>query len=262
MRFSLLRLFACFLLCISTLSHAVFLDEIQVYDGEINEPGEFGLEIHANTTISGQTVASFPNQRVSQGAVRITPEFSYGLTKTLEFGFYLPTIYTPQYGYESAGYKPRLKWLPIQNSDTQPWALGVNFEYSVLNTGMEDPRKGAEVRGIVAWKNNKWSLAFNPVIDAGRSDGHNSDWEFNYHTRAIRLVGDGGLITGYGLEFYQGQSAVNNGNPNSSPKQLFAIVEMQPRGAFFNGMNIHIGLGYGWDSGDQLTFKMIISPKL
>jgi hypothetical protein len=83
----------------SPFSYAVFLDEIQVYDGEINEPGEFGLEIHANTTFAGQTSPSFSNQRVSQGGVRLTPEFSYGLTKTVELGFYLPTNYTPDYGY-------------------------------------------------------------------------------------------------------------------------------------------------------------------
>ena len=258
----LFRLFVPFFLVFHfSIANAVFLDEIQVYDGEINEPGEFGLEIHANTTLKGQDSPSFPDQRYSQSGVRITPEFSYGLTKTLELGFYLPTIYTPTYGYESAGYNPRIKWLPIQNSETQPWAVGVNFEYSVLNTGMEYPRKGAEIRGIIAWKNDKWSLAFNPVIDSGRSEGQNSDWELNYHTRAIRLANIG-PITGYGLEYYQGQSAVNNVDPNSTPKQIFAIVELQTAGTFMSGASIHMGLGYGWNSGDQLTFKMIISPKL
>ncbi|BDW12268.1 hypothetical protein PSHI8_23520 [Polynucleobacter sp. SHI8] len=261
MRLLFSRVLPFFLLIFTSFSHAVFLDEIQVYDGEINEPGEFGLEIHANTTFSGQTSSSFPNQRVSQGGVRLTPEFSYGLTKTVELGFYLPTNYTPDYGYESAGYKTRIKWLPIQNSDTQPWALGGNFEYSVLNTGMEFPRKGAQFRGIVAWKNDQWSLAFNPVIDSGRSDGQNSDWELNYQTRAIRLTNIG-PITGYGLEYYQGQTAVNNSTPNSTPKQIFAILELQTSGTFLNGMNVHMGLGYGWDAGDQWTLKMIFSPKI
>ena len=262
MKIYLQRLFVTiFLLLPFSYSHAVFLDEIQVYDGEINEPGEFGLEIHANTTFKGQNSPSFADQRYSQSGIRLTPEFSYGLTKTVELGFYLPTIYTPNYGYESAGYKPRIKWLPIQSSENQPWSLGVNFEYSVLNTGMEYPRKGAEVRGIIAWKNDKWSLAFNPGSDSGRSDGQNSDWDYNYHTRVIRLANIG-PITGYGLEYYQGQSAVNNIDPNSTPKQIYAIVELQTSGTFMSGTNVHMGLGYGWNSGDQITFKMIISPKL
>jgi hypothetical protein len=103
MRFIISRALPLVFLIFSSLSHAVFLDEIQVYDGEINEPGEFGLEIHANTTLNGQTSPNFTNQRVSQGGLRLTPEFSYGLTKTVELGFYLPTNYTPEYGYDSAG---------------------------------------------------------------------------------------------------------------------------------------------------------------
>ena len=261
MRFIISRALPLVFLILSSLSHAVFLDEIQVYDGEINEPGEFGLEIHANTTLNGQTSPNFTNQRVSQGGLRLTPEFSYGLTKTVELGFYLPTNYTPEYGYDSAGYKARIKWLPIQSSNTQPWAFGGNFEYSVLNTGMEYPRKGAQFRGIAAWKNDQWSLAFNPVIDAGRSDGQNSDWELSYQTRVIRLT-NVGPITGYGLEYYQGQTAVNNGTPNSTPKQIFAILELKTSGKFLNGMNVHMGLGYGWDAGDRVTFKMIFSPKI
>ena len=48
----LFRLFVPFFLVFHfSIANAVFLDEIQVYDGEINEPGEFGLEIHANTTL-------------------------------------------------------------------------------------------------------------------------------------------------------------------------------------------------------------------
>jgi hypothetical protein len=261
MRAFIYLLFSLFCITVSPFAKAVFLDEIQVYDVEINEPGEFGLEIHANTTLSGQSTPSFADQRVTQGGVRITPEFSYGLSKTVELGFYLPTVYTPDYGYESAGYKPRIKWLPIQNSDTQPWAVGLNFEYSVVNNGIDFPRKAAEFRGIVAWKNDHWSLAFNPVIDSSRSDGQNSDWVLNYHTRAIRLHNNG-LMTGYGLEYYQGQSAVNNIDPLSAPKQLFAIIELKTPDSFLNGMNVHMGLGYGWDSGDRITFKMILTPRL
>jgi hypothetical protein len=249
------------LLAISPFAHAVYLDEIQVYDGEINEPGEFGLELHANTTISGQTAPSFPNQRVSQGGFRLTPEFSYGLTKHIELGFYTPLILTPDYGFESAGYKPRIKWLPILNDDDQPWAVGLNFEYSVFNDGMDFPRKSAEFRGIIAWEKDKWSLAFNPVIDSSRSDGQDSNWVLNYQTRVIRKINDG-LLTGYGLEYYAGQSAVNNIDPSSQPKQVYAILELKTPHDFLGGMNVHMGLGYGWDNGDRITFKMIFSPKL
>jgi len=69
-------------------------------------------------------------------------------------------------------------------------------------------------------------------------------------------------MTGYGMEYYQGQSAVNNIDSLSAPKQLFAIIEFKTPDSFLNGMNVHMGLGYGWDSGDRLTFKMILTPRL
>ncbi len=243
-------------------ANAVFLDEIQVYDGEMNAPGEFGLEIHANTTMSGQSsnTASFANQRTTQGGIRITPEFSYGLTKHVELGFYLPTIYTPGYGYESAGYKPRLKVMPLLGTEDQPWSLGANFEYSVLNTGMDDPRKTAELRVIIAYKNKDWSFVYNPVFDSNRSDGADSSIVFNNQLRAIRYTNTD-IVTGYGLEYYQGQSAVNNTDPNSQPRQVFAILELNTKNTFLNDMDIHMGLGYGWNSADPLTLKFIFTPK-
>jgi hypothetical protein len=246
---------------VTPVAQAVYLDEIQVYDGEMNEPGEFGLELHANTTISGQTVPSFPNQRVSQGGFRLTPEFSYGLSKHFELGFYTPLIWTPDYGFETAGYKPRIKWMPILNNETQPWAVGLNFEYSVFNSGMDFPRKSAEFRGIIAWEKDKWSLAFNPVIDSSRSEGQDSSWVFNYQARVIRKY-SGDFITGYGMEYYAGQSAVNNIDTTSQPKQVYAILELKTPPGFLGGTNVHMGLGYGWDSGDRVTLKMIFTPKL
>ena len=254
------RIVFLWFMSVHAVAYAVFLDEIQVYDGEINEPGEFGLEIHANTTPVGQSSPSFSDQRTTQGGVRLTPEFSYGLTKTIELGFYLPTVYTQQYGYESAGYKPRIKWLPLQGNENQPWSAGVNFEYSLLNTGMEFPRKSFEIRGIVAWKNKDWSLAFNPVIDSSRSEGQDSSWVYNYQARAIKLVNDP-IISGYGIEYYQGQAAVNNTDPNSTPKQIFAILELKTDGTLLNGTDVHVGLGYGWNSADPLTLKFIFTPK-
>jgi hypothetical protein len=35
-------------------------DEIQVYADDINKPGQFGLELHPNTTPSGRTVPDYP----------------------------------------------------------------------------------------------------------------------------------------------------------------------------------------------------------
>jgi hypothetical protein len=242
-------------------ANAAFLDEIQVYDGEINEPGEFGLELHINTTVRGNSTPEFEGQRTSQSGTRLTPEFTYGLSKTVELGFYLPTIYTPGYGYELAGYKPRLKWLPIQADEQSPWSFGVNFEYSDLKWGMELPRKALESRFIIGWENSHWSLAFNPILSVALSDGQDRTPNFYYGARSIYKLDSS--LSGVGLEYYQGVGPINSFPVNNSQaKQLFAIFETKAERGFMNNFDVHFGVGYGWDSADTFTLKLILTPKL
>ena len=78
----LLRLvFGLFVLTTSRLA-AVMIDEIQVYDDTINAVGKFGLELHLNTTLSGRSAPDYPDEIVPQHGIRLTPEFSYGLSRT------------------------------------------------------------------------------------------------------------------------------------------------------------------------------------
>ncbi|MDO9064825.1 MAG: hypothetical protein Q7U25_06410, partial [Sulfuricella sp.] len=65
-------------------------DEIQVYTEEMDDPGEFGLELHANYAIDGAKEPSFEGEMKAHHRLQVTPEFSYGLTKNLEAGLYLP----------------------------------------------------------------------------------------------------------------------------------------------------------------------------
>lgn len=248
------------LLQFHTFAFASFFDEIQVYDGEITKQGEFGLELHLNTTITGNSTPQFPNQRVSERGVRFTPEFKYGLTNTIELGFYTPFIYTPEYGYETAGYKPRIKWMPIQGSETQPFSFGLNVEYSVFNDGMEIPRKGLEYKFIGAWDKDKWSFAGNAMFSTALSDGQDRNPNFYFSLRGIYHLNE--EITGMGLEYYQGVGPIGSmATPEDRGSQLFAVVELNPKSGFMSQFDWHIGVGYGWNTADMFTIKMIVSPR-
>jgi len=96
---------------------AALSDEIQVYDDDINAPREFGLELHANTTPNGRSTPDYPGEVVPNHGLRLTPEFSYGLTRAWEAGLYVPTNFDPQGHGSLAGWKLRLKWLPIHGDD-------------------------------------------------------------------------------------------------------------------------------------------------
>ncbi|TMH09602.1 MAG: hypothetical protein E6H68_18115 [Betaproteobacteria bacterium] len=64
----------CGLILIPSIAGAALSDEIQVYTDDINAPGEFGLELHINTTPKGRRVPDYPGEVVPNHGLRITPE--------------------------------------------------------------------------------------------------------------------------------------------------------------------------------------------
>jgi hypothetical protein len=246
---------------LQNFTYAGLVDEIQVYDGEINKPGEFGLELHLNTSPSGKSSQDFDRERVTDRGIRITPELSYGLNEALELGFYIPTIYTPEYGYELAGYKPRIKWIPIQAQENQPWSAGVNVEYAKLKTGMSESAKSSEIRFILGYEGERWRLAMNPILEKNFSPRTDSTPELEMNFRAI--LKQDGFIKGVGLEYYQSLGPYNNFSPaNEQNKQLFLVSEIEFKKGPLKDWDIHLAAGSGWDGADPFTVKMILAPKL
>jgi hypothetical protein len=90
LRRSALSLFAASSLCLlgPRLAHAV--DEIQVYNAEIAEVGQFTVQQHLNYTINGRNYPDFPGGLVPNHALNGTPKFAYGVTPWLDLGLYIP----------------------------------------------------------------------------------------------------------------------------------------------------------------------------
>jgi hypothetical protein len=91
---------------------AVAYDEIQVYDMGINQLGQFALEMHSNYVINGRRQPGYPGELPPDGQLAFTPEFSYGWSKHLELGLYVPMSINPNTAssmFDDA--KMRLKWL-------------------------------------------------------------------------------------------------------------------------------------------------------
>ena len=125
------NIFLTVLLIISSgLTHAGLLDEIQVYIDDINTPGEWGLELHINSTPRGVSKPTYAGEIMNNHGIRFTPEISYGITKTIEAGLYIPMARGSDGNLYSAGSKLRLKWLPIQASEDGGVFGGVNLELS------------------------------------------------------------------------------------------------------------------------------------
>lgn len=168
----LLAVAACALLLRSPLALAID-DEIQVYTDDINKPGEFGLELHVNTTPSGRSTPDYPGDSPPYHGIRLTPELSYGLNKDWEAGFYLPTVRDADGRYSLAGFKLRLKWLPVKpREDESGWSFGTNFELSDMNKVFSESRYAAEVRTIGGYRAQHWLIGVNPIFDWDLSPGY------------------------------------------------------------------------------------------
>ncbi len=139
-------------------------DEIQVYDGEIEDHGKFNLMIHSNfTPKGGRTTPVFPGGFIPNDSFNGRAEFAYGVADWFEQGLYMPvyTIYSPGRGGTINGFKIRELFVRPHAHD-HTFFYGVNFEFSVNYSYWESRHITSEVRGIVGLHLHPWDIVFNP----------------------------------------------------------------------------------------------------
>ena len=236
---------------------AAFQDEIQVYDNSINDRGEWGLELHVNTTPSGRSTPDYPGEVPPVHALRTTPELSYGLGRGLEAGLYLPTIVDAAGHVDLAGLKARLKWLPFQTVDGRGAFGGLNIELSKLAQRYSLSRWTTEARFIVGWRDADWLLVANPTLSFDLSDGQAGGRPaFGLGLKAARKVGEG---LAAGLEAYADTGPLGHRLPwQQQDNRLFLALDVDRKPWVFN-----VGVGRGLtDAADRWTVKAIFSVPL
>ncbi len=239
---------------VPAVATAALSDEIQVYAADINPSGAFGLELHVNTTPSGRGISNYPGETTPNHGLRITPEFSYGLTSTLEAGLYLPTNRDPGGRFEVAGAKLRLKWLPVVPArDAEGVFLGVNGELSRLKKHYSDSRSSLEVRLIGGNRSADWLIAINPIFGWNLSDEPRSGTpDFSLGIKIARSVTKDMAL---GIEYYSEVGAINHiARWNRQANTLFAAMDLARP-----GWDLNVGVGFGvTSSADHLTLKAIV----
>jgi hypothetical protein len=235
-------------------ARAALPDEIQVYTDDINEPGEAAVELHVNATPKGRRTPEFPNEVTPHRGLRVTPEFSWGLTKTLEAGFYLPYTRDAEGRVLFGGPKARLKWLPLRPKDGEAgWFAGLNGEYSWLTRNFEPETRRLELRPIIGWKNRDWLVATNPVLDwALNGPERGGRPTFNPSLKVARTVGEG---TSLGFEYYTELGRLGRPAPRAErPQTLYVALETSR-----TPVPLHFGIGRGLnDAADKWTIKAIL----
>jgi hypothetical protein len=249
-RRSAVLLLAAGLLCLPgpRLAHAA--DEIQVYNAEINEVGQFSVQQHLNYTITGIPTPAYPGALISNHALNGTPEFAYGVTPWLELGLYIPWAVNEQGQFLSNNFKLRTLFA-IPDAAKKDFFYGLNFEYDFPNWPFVPSRFAMEVRPIIGWRNPQWEFIVNPIIDFAW--GQLGTPDFAPAARLARNLGEDRFI---GLEYYTGL-----GTPGNFPSfaqqshQLFAVTDFK-----VGEIDVDLGIGYGLTAGsDRWIAKTILS---
>ncbi len=196
--------------------------EIQVYDGTADPVGVPGLELHLNDWTTGHRAGS-PPELPLHGQLHATFEPSIGVAPFWELGAYLQwAARTDDGAFDWAGVKLRSKFVTPAEWDPH-WRLGVNFEVSYLPQAYDRDLWGSEVRPIVAWQDEHWLFAFNPILDQalGGADASLGP-DLEPAAKAARALGPVAL----GFEYYGTVGPVSAPLPWSSQQHyIFEVVD-------------------------------------
>lgn len=242
------------LLLVTTRARAVDPFEIQVYDGTANAPGVFGLELHLNTVPIGLTTSPSPPEYPESHQSHFTLEPSFGILPWWEIGAYLETTLRGDESFDYAGVKLRSKFVTPPNWNAR-WRLGVNIEISLIPQGYDRSRWGNELRPIVAWENELFEFAFNPIVDIPLA---NPDWRagptFEPCLMAVYKLHDAMSI---GIEYYANLGPFGGGflPPREEEHYLFEVFNLLA----VRHLELNAGVGEGLTAGSNtLLFKMIL----
>jgi hypothetical protein len=227
--------------------------EIQVYDGTANAPGVPGLELHVNDWATGNHVPADPKEAPLGGQFHATLEPSLGITPFWELGAYLQGAVRTDIGeVDWGGVKLRSKFVTPATWDPH-WRLGVNFEVAYLPTAYDHDQWGSEVRPIVAWHDEKWLFALNPILDqplAGSDASQGPSFQ-----PALKIARTGGPIA-LGIEYYATLGPLSAILPwQHQQQQIFEVVDLLAIEHF--ELNMGVGEGLTQDSAG-VVLKMIL----
>ncbi|HEY3798838.1 MAG TPA: hypothetical protein VGL58_10835 [Caulobacteraceae bacterium] len=228
-------------------------EEIQVYIDDMQPKGGYGLDVHVNDVPDGRGAdVDYPGQSASQGRLRVTPEWAYGLTPNIELGAYLPlTTLDDHWHGELGGVKGRIKFIGSKpGADGLFW--GANFELGVVRRDIDINPWNAELKGIAGYRKGPWTVAMNLNADWAVAGPDKGPVSLQLATMVTRKLGPDIDV---GFESYNGLGDVDHfGRLEENDQEFFAIVD-KSFGKW--DLNLGVGTGYGRPE-DNLIVKAII----
>jgi len=227
-------------------------EEIQVYEDDLDKPGQFGLDTHINYVPAGSKLFDYAGEQQSVDRIRVTPEWSYGLTKDVELGLYLPLADFRNNQFTLDGYKMRIKYI-APHPDSQNWYWGANFEIGEVDKQIDINPWNAELKGILGWHKGRWDLAFNTNIDWAVTGPDRQPATVQLATKVAYKLNDKLAV---GLESYDGAGDFNHfARFYGAGHEIYGAVD-----ATLGKWALNAGVGYGYSGEpDHWTLKMIVT---
>jgi hypothetical protein len=228
-------------------------EEIQVYEDDLDMPGQFGLDVHNNYVASGGSGIEYPGEMASLDRYRLTPEWSYGLTQNIELGAYLPlTTIDSQGHFEADGFKGRIKFIAPHPQD-QDWYWGLNLEIGRVSHELDDNPWNGELKGILGGHFGRWTVATNLNLDFKVAGPVPAPATWDFDTKVSYALFKRFAV---GFETYNGLGPTRQlGQFDKADQQAFAAIDT---GIGKWDFNFGVGRGYGGDT-DGWILKAIVS---
>jgi hypothetical protein len=227
-------------------------DEIMVYTDEMNAPGQFGLEQHFNYSITGAQLPEYAGQMAPHHVLQTTPEFSYGISDTLEAGMYVPVAFAPDGNSFINGLRLRLKYIAPKTENAHGF-FGLNVEVGRNSIRVSDSALTLELRPIIGYHDAQWLLSFNPILNMGLSDNVSHQPQFEPALKVTHRLGEVGHG---GIEYYGTYGALDSMLPaDQVGHTLYAVLDTA-----IHGCDVNFGIGRGYaNTSDAWVAKSVVA---
>jgi hypothetical protein len=228
-------------------------EEIQVYEDDLSTPGQFGVDVHNNFVASGSSAPSYAGEQPPNHVYRLTPEFYYGFSETVELGLYLLSTRSSDGDSHFDGTKVRIKYIaPHDGSRGLFW--GANLEIGKTTRRVSETPWNGELKGILGFRTGPWTLIVNPNLDWSLS-AHGGPAAFAIDVKVAHAVSD---KTEAGIEMYNELGPASGLQPlDQNSKTLYAVLDHD-----FGNFDLNAGLGRGLTpDSDRWTIKFIVGTR-
>ena len=226
-------------------------DEIQVYDAEINNPGQFSVQLHNNYTPIGRKKPDFPGGIVPEHALNGVPEWAYGVNDWLELGLYLPLYSVTRDGrFLLNGAKLRTLFVSPHAQD-RTFFYGINFELSFNAHHWEKTRYSGEIRPIIGVHLGPVDLIGNPILDTSFNGVRQLDF-----APCERIAYNFSKTWAAAVEHYEDYGPVSGFEPVKREEQtLFGVIDYKG-----DPNSVEFGIGHGFTAAsDSLVIKLMVT---